>query len=58
MGRGALDGDFIFGRIWVGKLEKGGLEKFRGYNENVDSKFLGSEGMYMEGVYIGYIIDV
>ena len=58
MGRGALDGDSIFGRIWVGKLEKGGLEKFRAYDEIFDSIFWGSEGMYMEGVYIGYIIDV
>ena len=29
VGRGALDGDSIFGRIRVGKLEKGFLEKFR-----------------------------
>ena len=40
------------------EVGKGGLEKFRAYNEMFDSNFLGSEGMYMEGVYIGYIIDV
>ena len=57
-------GDSHFGwgsHIWkvMGRdVEKGMLEKFPAYNEIFDPKFLGSEGMYMEGVYIGYIIDV